>query len=475
MKKTVLFIAALAVLNLTVSNSNSQTDPPRKGAGMFVLGLVAYYPFNGNANDASGYGNDGVVDGATLTENRSGYPDSAYSFDGQDDYILVPDDPTLDLTVNITLAAWVYADSAIEYHRVISKGNNYELSRDNSSPPKWVFWVSDGPVLKSLVDMVTGSWVHLAATYDGAYMRIYVNGKENNQMARTGALTPDSTNLYIGDGAGHYFDGKLDEIRIYDRALSPPEIKRLAVSPWNYDYNGDGTSDIAIFRPNSGLWAIRGVTRVYFGSSTDTAVPGDYNGDGTTEIGIYRSSSGLWAIRDVTRAYFGSGNDLPDSGDYTGDGTSGIGIFRATSGLWALRGVTRIYFGSSADEPVPGYYAADGFSKDLGIFRRSSGLWAVRGVTRVYFGGSTDDPVPGDFNGDGAWEAGIYRPTSGLWAIRGVTRAYFGSDSDLPVQADYKGAGADTIGIFRGSSGLWAARSVTRLYFGTSGDLPVTR
>ena len=71
-------------------------------------------------------------------------------------------------------------------------------------------------------------------------------------------------------------------------------------SPWIHDYNGDGTSDIGIFRGSAGLWAVRGVTRVYFGSSADKAVPGDYNGDGTTEIGIFRSSVGLWAIRGVT-------------------------------------------------------------------------------------------------------------------------------------------------------------------------------
>ncbi|MEA1928831.1 MAG: hypothetical protein U9N73_11555, partial [Candidatus Auribacterota bacterium] len=130
--------------------------------------------------------------------------------------------------------------------------------------------------------------------------------------------------------------------------------------PWIYDYDGDGTSDIAVFRGDSGLWAVRGVTRVYFGGSTDETIPGDYDGDGTTDIGVFRPASGLWAIRGVTRAYFGSGSDLPEQGDYDGDGTADIGIFRAASGLWAIRGVTRAYFGGSTDEPVPGYYDADG-------------------------------------------------------------------------------------------------------------------
>ncbi|MEA1927757.1 MAG: SBBP repeat-containing protein, partial [Candidatus Auribacterota bacterium] len=168
-------------------------------------------------------------------------------------------------------------------------------------------------------------------------------------------------------------------------------VSRLYFQPRNKimtDFNGDGTSDIAIFRGASGLWAVRGVTRVYFGGSTDETVPGDYDGDGTTDIGVFRPASGLWAIRSVTRAYFGSGSDLPESGDYDGDGTADIGIFRAASGLWAIRGVTRAYFGSSTDEPVPGYYDADG-SQDIGIFRPGSGLWAIRGITRAYFGGST--------------------------------------------------------------------------------------
>ena len=80
------------------------------------------------------------------------------------------------------------------------------------------------------------------------------------------------------------------------------------------DFNGDGTNDIGIFRSSSGLWAIRGVTRVYFGSSDDDPMPGDYNGDGTVDIGLFRPASGLWAIRGITRVYFGGSNDEPLAG-----------------------------------------------------------------------------------------------------------------------------------------------------------------
>jgi PKD repeat protein len=254
----------------------------------------------------------------------------------------------------------------------------------------------------------------------------------------------------------------------------PTGTPTVPAPAWIHDYNGDGTSEIAIYREISGLWAIQGVTRVYFGSSIDEPVPGDYDGDGTTEIGIYRWTTGLWAIRSTTRAYFGSGSDLPVPGDFSGDGTSDIGIFRDTSGLWAIRGVTRVYFGSSLDSPASGYYNEDS-TKDIGIFRGSSGLWAIRGISRVYFGSSPDTIIPGDYDGDRAWDYGIFRHSSGRWAIRGVTRSYLGNSMDEPVPADYNGDSRDDIGIFRDSSGLWAIRGISRVYFGATGDVPVTR
>ncbi|MDP8235994.1 MAG: hypothetical protein P9M08_06400 [Candidatus Erginobacter occultus] len=198
------------------------------------------------------------------------------------------------------------------------------------------------------------------------------------------------------------------------------------------DYNGDGTCDLSIYRRNTGLWAVRGVTRAYFGGPSDSIVPGDYSGDGTWNPAIFRPATGLWAVRGVTRAYFGNFSDQPVPGDYRGDGTYAPGIFRPTTGLWAVRGVTRVYFGNSLDHPVPGDYHGDG-TWNPGIFRPTTGLWAARGVTRVYFGNLSDHPVPGDYHGDGTWNPGIFRPAAGLWAARGITRAYFGSLGDIPA------------------------------------------
>jgi peptidase C39-like protein/FG-GAP repeat protein len=158
------------------------------------------------------------------------------------------------------------------------------------------------------------------------------------------------------------------------------------------DYNGDGYSDIAIFRPSSGLWLVRGVTRVYWGTSGDIPVPGNYGGYGKTDIGIYRPASGLWALQGYLRYYYGSSSDTPVPGDYTGNGACNLGIFRPSTGLWSVRGVTRVYWGTSGDIPVPANYGGYG-KTDIGIFRPSSGLWALQGYIRYYFGQSGDIPV----------------------------------------------------------------------------------
>jgi len=92
--------------------------------------------------------------------------------------------------------------------------------------------------------------------------------------------------------------------------------------------------------------------RIYFGSHTDEPVPGDYNGNGSREVGILRPSSGLWVTRGVSRVYFGSSGDFNMPGDYDGDGTDEIGIFRFSTGLWTIRSLSRLYFGNTGDIPV---------------------------------------------------------------------------------------------------------------------------
>ena len=261
--------------------------------------------------------------------------------------------------------------------------------------------------------------------------------------------------------------GSID-LGAYER-LSPPPV-----SGPPRDYNGDGTGEIAVFRESGGLWAVRGLTRAYFGRPGDLPVPADYAGGGTAAIAVFRPAAGLWAVRGVTRAYFGSAADLPVPGDYRGDGTVEVAVFRESSGLWAVRGVTRAYFGVAGDLPVPGDYRGAGTSAPA-VFRPAAGLWAARGSTRLYFGGDSDLPVPGDYSGSGSPAPAVFRPAAGLWAARGITRVYFGISTDLPVPGGYCGDGTDLPAVFRGDAGLWAVRGVTRVYFGRFGDRPVSR
>ena len=240
-----------------------------------------------------------------------------------------------------------------------------------------------------------------------------------------------------------------------------------------FDYSGTGRDSLGIFRPSAGLWAVRGITRRYFGTLGDTVVPGDYNGDGTASAGIFRAPQRLWAVPGNTRVYFGITGDNAVSGDYNGDGCSDIAVFRNASGLWAVRGVTRAYFGNSGDTPLPADFNGDG-KCDIGVFRKASGLWSVRGITRVYFGSAAHRPIPADYNGDGRADPAVFSGTSGLWAVKGVTRAYFGGSNDIPLPADFNGDGTADLALFRPATGLWAVKGITRIYFGRSGDIPVS-
>ncbi len=257
------------------------------------------------------------------------------------------------------------------------------------------------------------------------------------------------------------------------RAIGPVEPPE-PFFPAPIDLDGDGTSDPLVFRDLSGLWAVRGKTRLYFGGPGDIPAPADYTGNGKAEIAVFRRPAGLWAVRGWSRWYFGNINDLPLPMDIDGSGSALPVVFRESTGRWAVRGLTRFYFGRPGDRPVPGDYAGNG-NPEFAVFRESSGLWAVRGLTRFYFGRPGDRPVPGDYDGDGKLDFAVFRESSGLWAVRGQTRWYFGRAGDRPVPVGSGGGGKTIPGIFREATGLWARRGVSRWYFGRAGDFPAAR
>ena len=197
-------------------------------------GLVAYYPFNGNANDESGNGNNGIINGAVLTTDRFGNANKAFNFSGNDDYISAKDSSSLDITEQLTLSAWIDTENSLESGYIIKKGQsggdeNYSIFMINRDPIARVH-ASNGLYysVRTSENTIGSAWTHSVGTYNGNQLSIYVNGILKNKGAVPRNLISNSSDLYIGlDFQTSEFQGKIDDIAIYNRSLSESEIQRL--------------------------------------------------------------------------------------------------------------------------------------------------------------------------------------------------------------------------------------------------------
>jgi len=197
--------------------------------------LVAYFPFNGNANDESGNGNHGTVMGATLTEDRSGNLNSAYYFDGIDDYIDIGNDSTLKMSDAVTISVWVNLDyfPLSGWHNIISDHspsyNNGKIFRFQDNGIEILLDAEGSPEARyNLPDTIAGIWQHLAATYDGNSVKMFVNGILVDSTERIGTIAINPNPLLIGkSGFGEYFPGVIDDIIIYNVGLSNSQVADL--------------------------------------------------------------------------------------------------------------------------------------------------------------------------------------------------------------------------------------------------------
>jgi uncharacterized repeat protein (TIGR01451 family) len=196
-------------------------------------GLAAAYSFNEGGGttvaDTSGNGNGGTI--GTATWSTAGKFGNALSFNGTSAKVTVPDSNSLDLTSGMTLEAWVFPTAIGNWRDAVYKGQDdiYYLmassDRNGAAPAAGGTWSSSPLAAPS--NLTTNAWSHLAATYDGQTLRLYVNGVQVASRAQTGSIATSTGALTIGGDAlyGQYFAGRIDEVRVYNTALSAAQVQ----------------------------------------------------------------------------------------------------------------------------------------------------------------------------------------------------------------------------------------------------------
>jgi hypothetical protein len=250
-----IYNRALSQEEITALYTGEPVSPPAACTPLpsnLQQGLVGYWPFCGNANDESGNGNDGTVNGASLTEDRFGNADAAYSFDGVDDFINVLSNDELSLSSDeFSISAW-YATTP----SMITDNRNM-LCKSNGAGPqnKWILMKSEGGgFYPEGVGLHTGpsinaaafngftsvsdpseynNWNHILITKFNDSINLYLNGEISSVTSITSNISPSVADLRIGgdeinsvDNA-KFWSGQLDDIGIWNRALTPEEVQEL--------------------------------------------------------------------------------------------------------------------------------------------------------------------------------------------------------------------------------------------------------
>ena len=233
-----------------------------------TTGLVAYYPFNGNANDESGNGNNGTVNGATLTTDRFGDVNSSYNF--SNNLITIPYNSQLGFNPNssFSIGIWAFKDGAQNVMHLAGKrslgdpyfnwqivyGNNFVNFESGTGPGNTLGVVSNSIFLNQ-------SWTYFVGVYNNSVWELYVDGVLNSTASGLATLD-DLSDLTIGNSGGFEpFYGKLDDIGIWNRALTPQEITDL--------YNGCQLTVSS--QPNSQTININNNAQFIVGSSDPSA------------------------------------------------------------------------------------------------------------------------------------------------------------------------------------------------------------
>ena len=338
-----------------------------------------------------------------------------------------------------------------------------------------------------------------------------VNLTNNSIPDNFGAWSPDSEKIAFQSRR----DATTDEI--YTMNADGSGVVRLTfnsaidtVTDWfrpsvrhpQFDFDGDGKSDFAVFRPSNGIWYLQntasGFSAAQFGVGSDKLAPADYDGDGRTDIAVFRD--GIWYLLQSKDGFkqtqFGQAGDAPLPGDWDGDGKADLAVYRPGANAGAqstfyYRGtlnnpqnnITFVPFGAGGDKPLVGDFDGDG-KQDAAVFRPSNGAWYVLsssgGTRAIQFGLANDKLVPADYDGDGKTDVAVYR--NGVWYILNssdsqVKIIQFGLADDKPTVGDYDGDGKADLSVWRASNGVFyvlgTQSGFTAVQFGTNGDVPV--
>ncbi|QQS42661.1 MAG: hypothetical protein IPM63_06945 [Acidobacteriota bacterium] len=283
--------------------------------------------------------------------------------------------------------------------------------------------------------------------------------------------------------------------------------------PPYFDFDGDGKTDVSVFRPNAGAlsggpgpegstaqwWLLRssdqGTRGMAFGTSTDIPAAADFTGDGKTDVAFWRPSTGEWFIlRSEDDSFFafpfGANGDIPAPGDFDGDGKADPAVYRPSSGTWFIvrstdGGLVIVPFGVTTDKPIVADYDGDG-KDDVGVYRAPDNqFWLLRstdGVKAFQFGAPGDRTAVGDWTGDGKADVAFFRPSTSEWyVIRSEDDSFFafpwGANADIPSPGDFDGDGKFDPAVWRPSDRTWYIFGTTSgfeaVQFGSNGDVPL--
>ncbi len=501
-------------------------SPVAPSCGAIPTGMISWWRAEGNGMDQRKADHGSLLGGTSFAAGHTG---QAFNMDGSNDYVTVP---AFHMGTDWTVEGWVNPAACSDnlHCPFFSRSNtnldgmlvNY-LGAGHGNYNEFALAIGNGTGSAWPLLLLSGSkynmnaWYHVAATKNGDTYALYVNGVKKAEQTLAGL--PDhyqTRDIMIGKWtypSNTYLQGKIDEVSVYRRALSPAEMwsiysadsfGKCVGSQTMADMDGDMWSDLSIFRPvganGSEWWWLKstgGNGAVQFGVATDTIMSSDFTGDGRTDVAFWRPSTGQWYIlRSEDYSFyafpFGSTGDIPVAADFDGDGKADPTVYRPSTTTWYINkstgGAGIAVFGAAGDKPVPEDYDGDG-KADIAVFRPNGtggAEWWITlssgGVFATQFGQPTDKAVPADYTGDGKADIAFWTPSNGYWYIlRSDDYSYyafpFGGSGDLPVPADYDGDSKADPGVYRPSNSNWylnrSTAGILIQQFGQTGDVPV--